>query len=276
MENNRILSKIRKLLAKAKDPSSSENEVEIFMKAAQKLMMEYNLQEGDIEIHPSDINKEVIFSRLWKAFRYKSTNYEWELLDTIAQFHNCRILHGIEYDFNAEGKSWKDTKAVRLSIVGTMENREIVKELYESCVQKFLILAETRYKEYQISKKTEILDDLKMMGLDTKGITVQYLQSMGRMISKPTFITSYLSGTIEGIKKYLQSQKSDILRLESDKQKWGLIVKRHDELIEQMLPTLFDTKIKTRKLGGGEIYSPEAYQEGIQDGSINPGTKMIN
>lgn len=276
MKENKILSKIRKLLAKAKDPASSENEIEIFMKAAQKLMMEYNLQEADIEIHPSDINKEVIFSDLWKAFRYKSANFEWELLDMIAQYHNCRIFHGIEYDFEASWDTWRDTKKIRLSIVGTSENREIVKELYESCVEKFLILSSTRYKEYQVNKRNELLKQMDMMGLGTKGFDVPTLEKMKLMVSKPTFITSYLMGTIEGIKKYLSNQKSEILMLESDKQKWGLIVKKNDELINARIPELFDHDIKSRKIGGGLIYSKEAYMEGIQDGSINPGTKMID
>lgn len=276
MKENRILSKIRKLLAKAKDPASSENEVEIFMKAAQKLMMEYNLQEADIEIHPSDINKEVIFSDLWKAFRYKSANYEWELLDMIAQFHNCRIFHGIEYDFNASFDTWRDTKKIRLSIVGTSENREIVKELYDSCVEKFLLLASSRYKEYQLKKRAEILKGFESMGLGTKGFDVPTLEKMKLMTSKPTFITSYLMGTIEGVRDYLEKQKSEILMLEADRNQWGLIVKKHDELIDSRIPELFDHDIKKRNIGTGIPYSKEAYEEGIQDGSINPGTKMID
>lgn len=272
--DNKILSRIRKMLAKAKDPASAENEVEICMKMAQKLMMEHNIQEGDIQIHPSDINKEVIFSQLWKSFKYKSTNFEWELLDTIANFYNCKIYHGINYDFDAP--NWKDTKAVRLSIVGTEENRMVVKELYETVVEKFLTLSEIRYKEYQVKRKDELIAELKSMGLDTKGITVQYFQGIRQMTAKPTWITSYLAGTIKGIRTYLKSQQSELLQIESDKTTWGLIVKRHDELIALRLPELFKSKIKeSNKLGNTVIYSEEAFREGIKDGQTDHNTKMI-
>lgn len=271
--DNKILERIRKLLAKAKDPASSENEMEIFMKKAQDLMMKHNLENSDIEIHPSDINKTEIFSQLAKAFGCKHTNFEWELMIAIGEFNNCKVYKGTHFDFNKE--DWKSTKAMRLSIVGTAENRQIVADMYNAVVEKFLNFSNVRYKTYQQETKKFYHDELIKMGLSTKGVTVNTLRDSGRLSPKARWVSSYLLGCIDGLKQALKDQQRDNLQLDADKNAWGLIVAKHDALIKGAIPTLFKGKITSKATNSIVKFDGAAFEEGIKDGKTNPHTKQL-
>ena len=208
--DNKVLEKIRKLIAKSKCSASSESEVEVCMKMAQKLMMQYNLDQTDIDIHISDINKEIIHSELWKYYKFKTANFEWNLLDTIAKSFNCRVFKGEDYDFDSS--DWKKTKKDRLTIIGTYDNRIVVKELYDSCVLNFLSFSELRYKEYIEKRKKEVLEVFGKIGIDEK-ITIKNLEKRKLIHSKKTFISSYLIGCVNGIYTYLECQKDEILKI---------------------------------------------------------------
>lgn len=267
---SKILSKIRKLLAKANCGASSESEIETCLKMAQKLMMQHNLDKSDVEIHISDINKEVIYSDLWKYFKYKTANFEWNLLDTIADSYNCRVFNGVSYDF--EAKDWQNTKKTKLSVVGTFENRMIVKELYQSCVEIFLNLSEIRYNEYKILKKNTLTRQLNELGMH-KNITIRWLEKHKLMSSKKTFITSYLIGCTKGIQKYLEAQKAELLVLDDNASKWGLIVLKNDELIEKVLPDIIGAFSK--KAVKNVANCKEGFFQGVEDGNRNQTMKEL-
>ncbi|OWP87855.1 hypothetical protein BWK60_01495 [Flavobacterium covae] len=267
---SKILSKIRKLLAKANCGASSESEIETCLKMAQKLMMQHNLDKSDVEIHISDINKEVIYSDLWKYYKYKTANFEWNLLYTIADSYNCRVFNGVSYDF--EAKDWQNTKKTRLSVVGTFENRMIVKELYQSCVEIFLNLSEIRYNEYKILKKNTLTRQLNELGMH-KNITIQWLEKHKLMSSKKTFITSYLIGCTKGIQKYLEAQKAELLAIDDNASKWGLIVLKNDELIEKALPDIIGAFSK--KAVKNVAHCKEGFLQGVEDGNRNQTMKEL-
>ncbi|QYS89144.1 DUF2786 domain-containing protein [Flavobacterium davisii] len=267
---SKILTKIRKLLAKANCGASSESEVETCLKLAQKLMMQHNLDKSDVEIHISDINKEVVYSDLWKYFKYKTANFEWNLLDTIAEGYNCRVFQGVSYDFDAI--DWRSTKRTKLSIVGTFENRMIAKELYQSCVEIFLNLSEIRYNEYKILKKNTLTRQLNEFGM-TKNITIQWLEKSKLMSSKKTFITSYLIGCTKGIQKYLEEQRKEILAIDDNASKWGLIVLKNDELIEKAIPDIIGDFSK--KAVKSVAHCKEGFLQGVEDGNRNQAVKEL-
>lgn len=271
--DNKILDKIRKLLAKAKDPASTEAEMEIFMKKAQALMTKHNLENTDIEIHPSDINKSEVFSQLAKAFQCKHANFEWELMIAIAKFNNCKVFKGTHYDFDQD--DWKSTKAMRLSVVGTRENRDIVISMYNALVEKFLTFSNIRYKTYQKETKEFYHNELRSMGLSTKGVTVNTLRDSGRLTPKSRWVSSYLLGCINGLKQALKEQQREDLALPSDKEAWGLIVAKHDALIDARIPEIFSGKITSTKTNRIVKFDGDAYEEGIADGKTNPHIKQL-
>lgn len=270
---NKVLDKIRKLLAKAQDPASSEAEMEIFMKKAQELMMKNDLSEGDIEIHPDDINKTEVFSDLWRAFKYKHKNFEWELIDTIAGFFNCKIFQKEVYDFDA--KQWRKTKQTILTVVGSNENRIVVQEMYGTLVHKFLTLSDVRFKEYQLEYKKRVHNELKSMGLSTKGITCKYLEMQGQTTGKGSWVSSYLIGCIEGLKRALKEQQKQSLQLPEDHKSWGLIVAKHDALINARVPELIGKVNKVNGIAANIKMDGTAYTEGIKDGKSNHDKKQL-
>lgn len=269
MKNSeKILDKIRKLLAKAKDPAASENEVEIFMKKAQELMTRYKLEEGDIEIHQSDIGKDVVFSDLSTAFKYKYKNFEWEIIDMIAEFNQCSIFSGSQW-FPEQ-----NVRKTRLTIIGTRENRIVVSEMYEMLSHKFLTLSNIRYKEYQTKEKKRIIATLKEEGMETKGMSVKFLEGINLMIRKGTWVSSYLIGCISGLRSALKDQRKMDLVLECDNSKFALMVVKHDELIKLSLPTLIG-RFKSSSISNKSNFDSSAFQEGIKDGKSNHTNKYL-
>ena len=269
-QDSKILDKVRKLIAKAKNPACTEAEIELFMKKAQELMIKHNLEKSDVEINISDINKDVVFCQLWKAFKYKYADFEWELIDMIA--NNCRIFKGLHYDFDK--KDWESTKRIKLSVIGTYEDRTMVIEMYEMLAHKFLSLGPIRYKEYQERTKKEIASRLESFGLDASDIKVQTLESRGFLTRKNTYICSYLSGCITGLKAALELQKKETLKIEGS-ETYGLVVVRKDELIKLSIPSLIG-EYKTNKVGSKAGYCGEAFDEGVKDGKSNHTNKILD
>lgn len=270
--DSKTLDKIRKLLAKAKDPASSEAEVEVFMKKAQELMIKNNIEEGDIEIHPSDINKDEIVAELWKVFSFKYTNFEWELIDAIADFHHCQIIHRKNY----KAEKYKDMKKGHvLNVWGTKENRMIVTEMYEVLSHKFLTLAEIRYKEYKTRIKKEMLEDLSVFGLKKSDINIKSLEGLGFLDRKSTFTGSYLSGCITGLKRAFKEQRQQSLAIEGG-ETFGLVKARMELVVSNKLKEV-EGKVRTvNGISNKTGYNAAAYAEGIKDGKSNHTNKILD
>lgn len=270
--DDKTLDKIRKILAKAKDPACSESEMETFMAKAQQMMTRFKLEEGDIDLHPSDIGKTVLYSELATIFKYKYKNFEWALMDMISEFNQCSIYRGFKY-------GWDDdkgvvTKTLKLSIIGTKENRMIVEEMYEVMSHKFLTLSNIRKKEYEVARRKEILDEFIAAGINIKGLTVKALEKEGLMTRKGTWVASYLVGCIQGVRTTFRNQKAKDLSLEADNTKYGLMVLKHKELIKLQVPTLMG-KVINSNISNKSNFDRGAFQEGIKDGKSNHTNKTI-
>lgn len=269
-KKNKVLEKIRKLLAKAKNPACSENEVEIFMKKAQELMLEYNVSEESIEIDPSDINKDVIVSELWKFFKFKYKNFEWELMDLLGEFYDCRIFHENSCD-EASGKS----KNPRLSVVGTKNNRIVVLEMYDVLSKKLLSLVDLRYSEYKEKVKKDHKNGMISLGLKPEGIDIKSLERIGVMSRKNVFAGSYLSGCISGLRQSLREQRKDTL-IKIGSEKHGLMVIKMDELISLRVPEIMGKIRKVDGISKNIKIDQKAFDEGVSDGSMNHTNKLIS
>lgn len=91
----------------------------------------------------------------------------------------------------------------------------------------------------------------------------RYLKS-DRSIGRTTFVKSYQSGFISGLKTKLKADKAEFLKLE-DGNAYQLIVVKKDNLIGNWITDKFK-KIKTAKTGGSNL-NGKAYSLGRQDGS---------
>lgn len=92
----------------------------------------------------------------------------------------------------------------------------------------------------------------------------RYLKS-DRSIGRSTFMKSYQSGFISGLKNKLDADKKEFLKLEDDDKAYQLIVVKKDDLIKNWMTEKF-TKIKTAKTGGSNL-DGGAFRLGRQDGS---------
>lgn len=243
--NEKILDKVRKLLTKANDPSITQEEMESFMAAAQRLSIKHGIDSTHIELNVTDISKEYIEANRGKK---EDKSYEGRLFSTIARAFNCKII------FLTNRR-----KTVGYEIIGTAENRSMAIEMFKICLDKFRSYAWPRYKEYQkegVEKWRKKLNDPK--------IGAYALIDQCYMINSETFIPSYLNGTIAGLRQRFEEEKAAELNSDEAKEKWGLIAINHDTLINEYqakvyknLGTYNSEKIKTAN---------EGFRKGLDDG----------
>lgn len=131
-QKEKALDKVRKLMAVSKENGATEGEIENAHKAAQKIMMQHAIEEGDIFMCEEDIDEQIVNNN-YKG--NESNTWVWELLDIIAKNYNCRILRsGFE-------------KHYFYRIIGLKSDRIVVKEMLEMTIEMIRNLYAKRWKE---------------------------------------------------------------------------------------------------------------------------------
>lgn len=253
-QDSKILSKIRKLLAMANDPGASENEVMVASRKAQKLMMEHNITESNIQLNLSDFGADDILDN--NEVGYEKESFARGILHSLAEQYMCKLLILTGYRNSVRG----------YRIVGELGNVELVKESYTIVVEKFRSLAEPRYKEYYKKTKAEVKELLGYW--DAK-----HAEKMGMIQPRRVWIPSYLLGCAKGLQEQIEQETNDNLTEVEKKSKYALIVRKHTDMINEFIKEeygkLGECKTKTSKIFGG------AYHEGRADGRTGTRTKMI-
>lgn len=247
-KENKILEKIRKLFQITIENGSTEGEVENALKMAQQLMMRHNIDENEIILSPLDIDITYVENQ------YKSNEpkyWFWDLLITIGKCYSCEVT-----------KITKQNKAV-YKIIGMNTDREIVKEIFDKILPILRNLNNIRYKEYVAKKMNEL-------GIQKRDYPAAFLVKHKHIISKQVFTGSYIKGFLLGLSSRLKKDAEDFLKLDSDKEKWGLIVIKKDDLINDYLKEL---NPKTVKMRGQKDFNIEAYLLGTEDG-LEENTKQ--
>lgn len=229
------IEKIRKLLEFTSENGATESEIENAMKLAQRLMIKYNLEQGDIEIGFDDINVTLVKST-WegKWINLEIRAYEWSLLQMLSRIYNCQTLRTrqfADYELWVKGIKYIDY----FKVIGLQEDREMVVKTFESILPQIRNLMLIRYKQSDKS------------------------------ISQFKFNSSYQIGFMEGLENRLVSDR-EVFFTEEEKASWGLIVVKKDTLIENWIQEQIKPKEVTTK--GVEI-EQEAYQQGLEDGLQN-------
>jgi hypothetical protein len=268
-KNKKILDKIRKLLAKAKDPAATESEMEAFMKKAKELMMINDIEESSIEIHVSDINKSVTVSELFKHFKFKYADFEWELMDVIGKAYNCKVYSKKLWDSELRAR-----KKVQLTLIGTEQNRLVAMETYEVLSHKFLNFFYSRYKEYKVKTKADHINKMISMGLKPEKVDLKSLERIGVMSTRSAWAGSYLSGCVAGLRSAYREQQSETLK-KIDSQKHGLMVLKMNELIELAVPALIGKTREVNNVGKKGLIDRAAFNEGYADGRSSNTNKLI-
>lgn len=241
-KENKILEKIRKLFQITIENGSTEGEVENALKMAQQLMMRHNIDENEIILSPLDIDITYVENQ------YKSNEpkyWFWDLLITIGKCYSCEVTQ-----ITKQGKKV-------YKIIGTNTDREIVKEIFDKILPILRNLNNTRYKEYIAKRRKEL-------GINKGDYPLYFLIRYKHIISKQVFTGSYIKGFLSGLSLRLMKDAEDFLQLDSDKEKWGLIVIKKDDLINDYLKKINPKMVKSR---GQKNFNIEAYLLGTEDGS---------
>lgn len=114
----KIVDKIRKLLAKAGDSATTEAEAAAFAAKAHELMMAHELSEEDVvEVEDVDVIKDgldVKYAEPWRRF----------LADSVAQYYLCTFISSKAWDASSQ------KMRPRLLFLGRRARVAIVKEMY--------------------------------------------------------------------------------------------------------------------------------------------------
>lgn len=144
METNKIIEKIKKLIAHQKSAQDlgSIEEAEAFASKVQKMLTQYNISMKDISFEElkDNITKEIISSRIVSV----SDTMGFNLMYVIAKWNFCRV-----YKFEGD-------KQKRFIIIGDSNNIEICKSMYDIVLDIFLREGKRIYKLHE-----------RPMGLDT-------------------------------------------------------------------------------------------------------------
>lgn len=253
--DTKILDKIRKLLAKANDSGVSQEEMETFLAAAQRLQLKYNIESEALELDVTDFGHEMIDSTKQKR---ESRGFEGKLLQTIANANNCKIL------WNSYGKT-----IMGYQLIGSHDNRVVVKEMFKVCIERFRSYAQPRYKQFCKVQQAEAI-------LKTGNkYTVKELRNLGVVSSARIFLISYLDGAVQGLSARFDRETEEELIKPEAKEKWGLIVVKHDDLIEEYKKKAFGRLGRINLNGRAQRFNAAA-EMGYNDGNTKSMRKELN
>lgn len=249
MSKEKILRKIRRLIALANDQAASDNEVQVALAKAQSLIAEHKINESDINISIDEVDSDWI--DIYEDYEpelnyYINSEYIRILVKTICDYNFCRA---IVYDaFHRIG--FETFKYYKIRVIGKDVDRENVLNLYRFAKTKFLQLAKVRY---QIAKREKV----NMKGKELV-VTNSYIK-----VDKRIFLRSYLKGTIKGLKEKFEANK---LKLDFQ-ETYSLIVADHklviQDYIKKNIGELGFVSSRTSKL------DKDAYEQGKKDAKVN-------
>lgn len=228
MENEKIIDKIRKLLALA--TSSNENEAQNAMLMAQKLMAQHNIEMSQVEDAPVD--HDVLEEEADK--KAHCTKWKRRLASVIANNFKCDIYyHG--------------NRKYSTIFVGKRESIDIAKMVYNSAV----MFIDVNFAKYW-NETGKWGGSFDLFGdPDLKFVHERPLSDSIRMKD------SYARGFIERLRGRFEEQKR-----EAEKQGWGLVLVKDTDVVAHMQAIHFS---KGRMNNSATEIDSASYRKGYKD-----------
>lgn len=132
-QKSAAIEKVRKLMEFSTENGATEGEIENALKLAQRLMMKFSLEQGDIGMTELDVAETEVTST-WKD-GMEAKSFEQHLLGVLASPNNCTII------------KTTSGKIHYYRIIGFQQDREAVFMAYNSVLVQIRNLVKTRYKE---------------------------------------------------------------------------------------------------------------------------------
>lgn len=129
---NKVLDKIRKLLALANDKGASPAEVENALAQAEKLQRKYNISLDEFELSPHDITYEYLYN---DTKSYEPSSWLQYLAQIIAEGYNCVLINHKTID----GKKF-------IRIVGTANDVQLCENVIFSTKEIIRSMAQVQWK----------------------------------------------------------------------------------------------------------------------------------
>lgn len=141
MTNNALIERVRKLLAKAEDPSVTDAERETLNNKAAELMMKHSID--DAMLNMNDKSDKTIIRKLLKInFIPASYTYEYAVLGVnVAPFLNCRGVRAVM------------PKRTDLFIIGHEDDAESMEMLYWSLVRQCMLSLTAWYQSFETKRQ---------------------------------------------------------------------------------------------------------------------------
>lgn len=176
MENQidaKILDRLKKIM-KLQEGATTQGEAEAAAAAAQRLIIQYNLDISTIDLSDKVEDKANI-EEVKLPYKDKRTGGEWRLnlMYAIADNNFCSVLY------------WRGIQ--NMVLIGTRANIEMVTYLYNSLAERLFQIAKEEYKTYKIDKLAYMVTHL-----------------IEKPISYDAFYRRFLNGAAYGVRKKLQ------------------------------------------------------------------------
>lgn len=224
MEN--ILAKIKKLFShqKSAEKLGSIHEAEAFAAKIQKLLIQYNLSLKDISFEERKEN--ITQSNFSCKIPSVSDTLGYSVFYPIAKWNLCRV-----YAFDKDGKN--------ALIIGTSENIEICKMIYEVVLEIFLREGKRKYKI-----------GVREQGLDT-------------------YLREFLRGCAKGLDLKFKSEREEIEKKEIGTS--ALVIVNDKAVVDYV-----QTKFKMAKSRSQTYKRNDAFYDGVQTGRNVELNKKVN
>lgn len=242
---NEVLEKVRKLMAKTADNGATEAEAEQAMKMAQRLMLQYNIENDDIQISSLDI-AELVLDNTFKSHEYKY--WFWDVLNIIAESYGCKVI-----------KSWVPVTGSYYRIIGDKTDRQFIKNQFETIYPIIREIEKTRYQQ----RLKDVINELEELSISESYKKILLKENMP---SRKMHFRSYYKGFLNGLRAKLKADKNEFFKVEaSSKAKYELMVVKKEELVEDYIKENMK-KLKQQVTRKVEL-DGDAYWNGHSDGN---------
>jgi len=247
-DQEKLLLKIKKLMAKAQDPSVTESEAAAFAAKARQMLIDNKLSEASLDEVSLERNP-FGYERVDVAARYNVAKWKIDLFFAVARYNFCRAVHS------------QSSKGHNMNLLGKQQDREIVIFLYDQLVAKIEALSKSEVK---------------------KAVQRGEVDWMWRGPRHPSqWQFSFCNGAVSGVKGTLRLEYERQKAGQDGEATMSLIVLSDNEVQSYM-----DTVYPPRSLGqfrmSGSMHNSSAYVQGqvvgqgidVVRGGVNSGTSQ--
>lgn len=267
MQENKIIGRIKKLMAMAGDSAASENEVLVAVSMANKLIKQYKLENYCFEEN-TPVERETI--------RYDFNSCEgyfqwgWGIIQLLSEKYFCKVVAEKEYSSYTytEEKPKSRLIAIYFHVYGKKEYRDLVIEFFWILLKKYRTLRKTRYEDYLKNIKRALSRKFESSYIKSNW---ESLIKDGVVMDLSPFKISYYDGVVTGFyNQILKDSIDDCKQIETT----GLILASTSLELKSAIEKDFES-LRTKSL---KLQNPKnaAFLEGIKDGFyLRPEQKLF-